>query len=93
MRAGNSPARRSTKAPAMTTTPCRILARAIGVLAMLPLLALLGTQASAATSVHFIGNSVTYGAGAAVHFYRADTVTDLNDEGIGGVPALFRAFM
>jgi hypothetical protein len=27
-----------------------------------------------------------------VRFYRADTVTDLNSEGIGGVPALFKSF-
>ena len=27
-----------------------------------------------------------------MRFYRADTVTDLNDEGIGGVPALFKSF-
>ena len=40
----------------------------------------------------FIGNSFTFGAGSAVRFYRADTVTDLNSEGIGGVPALFKSF-
>ena len=40
----------------------------------------------------FIGNSFTFGAGSPVHFYRADTVTDLNGEGNGGVPALFRSF-
>jgi hypothetical protein len=27
-----------------------------------------------------------------VHFYRADTVTDLNGQGIGGMPALFKSF-
>lgn len=43
-------------------------------------------------SVLFIGNSFTYGHGSAVRFYRPDTVTDLNNSGIGGVPALFRAF-
>ena len=74
----------------MTTTPCRTLARAVGVLS---LLTLLSTPASAATSLLFIGNSFTYGAGAAVRFYRADTVTDLNSEGVGGVPALVRSFM
>jgi hypothetical protein len=46
----------------------------------------------AGTSVLFIGNSFTYGAGAAVRYYRADTVTDLNSEGIGGVPALVKSF-
>ena len=45
-----------------------------------------------AVSILFIGNSFTFAAGSAVHFYRADTVTDLNGEGIGGVPALFESF-
>lgn len=48
--------------------------------------------AAGATSLLFIGNSFTYGAGSPVKFYRADTVTDLNNEGIGGVPALFKSF-
>ena len=45
-----------------------------------------------AESVLFIGNSFTFGAGSAVRFYRNDTVKDLNDEGVGGVPALFESF-
>ncbi len=49
-------------------------------------------QAQSGTSVLFVGNSFTYGSGSAVRFYRADTVTDLNSEGIGGVPALFKSF-
>jgi hypothetical protein len=48
--------------------------------------------ATAATSLLFIGNSFTYGAGSPVKFYRANSVTDLNNEGIGGVPALFKSF-
>ena len=53
----------------------------------------IGTSGTAAgTSVLFIGNSFTYGHGSAVRFYRTDTVTDLNSEGIGGVPALFKSF-
>ena len=36
------------------------------------------------TTVLFIGNSFTYGHGSPVRFYRADTVTDLNNTGIGG---------
>jgi hypothetical protein len=36
----------------------------------------------AETSVLFIGNSFTYGYGSASRFYRADTVTDLNLNGI-----------
>jgi hypothetical protein len=50
------------------------------------------TGAAAGTSVLFIGNSFLFGSGSAVRFYRADTVTDLNHEGIGGVPALFKSF-
>ena len=50
------------------------------------------TQAQSGNSVLFIGNSFTFGAGSPVRFYRADTVTDLNNEGIGGVPALFKSF-
>lgn len=60
------------------------------------LLALLLSAASlsavADTSVLFIGNSFTYGYGSAARYYRADSVTDLNNEGIGGVPALFKSF-
>jgi hypothetical protein len=52
--------------------------------------------AAAATTILFVGNSFTFGApaGAAplVQNYRPDTVTDLNGTGIGGVPALFKAF-
>src|SRR5687768_15243305 len=48
--------------------------------------------AQSPTSVLFVGNSFTFAAGSPVRFYRADTVTDLNDEGIGGVPALFKSF-
>jgi hypothetical protein len=47
---------------------------------------------SAATSVLFIGNSFTYGYGSATKYYRSDSVTDLNNDGIGGVPALFKSF-
>ena len=45
-----------------------------------------------ATSVLFVGNSFTFGYGSPVRFFGADTVTDLNKQGIGGVPALFKAF-
>src|ERR1700690_818062 len=47
---------------------------------------------AAGKSVLFIGNSFLFGSGSAVRFYRASTVTDLNNEGIGGVPALFKSF-
>lgn len=45
-----------------------------------------------ARSILFIGNSFTFGALSPVRRYRADTVTDLNKNGIGGVPALFKRF-
>ena len=54
-------------------------------------LALAGT-AHAAPSLLFIGNSFTYAQGSAVHYYRASTVTDLNEQGVGGLPALFKSF-
>ena len=45
-----------------------------------------------AKSILFVVNSFTFGAGSPVLRYRADAVTDLNGDGIGGVPALFRTF-
>ena len=51
-----------------------------------------GISAAAGRSILFIGNSFLFGSGSAVRFYRADTVTDLNNEGIGGVAALFKSF-
>jgi hypothetical protein len=50
-----------------------------------------GEKRPAGTSVLFLGNSFTFGEGSAVRFFRSGTVTDLNGEGIGGVPALFKA--
>lgn len=44
------------------------------------------------TAILFIGNSFTFGAGSPVQTWRPETVTDLNHEGIGGVPALFNSF-
>lgn len=64
---------------------------ALAVIAALAVGSLAG-GAAAAVSVLFIGNSFTYGQGSPVHFYRAQTVTDLNGDGVGGVPALFKAF-
>jgi hypothetical protein len=66
----------------------RVVATVIGALVVSAVTSL----AAAGTSILFIGNSFTYGWGSPVRFYRAATVTDLNGEGIGGVPALFRVF-
>lgn len=43
-------------------------------------------------TILFIGNSFTFGSGSAVRYWRASSVSDLNNEGIGGVPALFDSF-
>lgn len=64
-----------------------VVGAAIVVLACAPVGA-----AHAAESILFIGNSFTYGAGASVQTFRTNTVTDLRGTGIGGVPALFKAF-
>jgi hypothetical protein len=47
---------------------------------------------AAAASILFIGNSFTYALGSPVRFYRPGSITDLNHQGIGGVPALFKSF-
>src|SRR5580700_3878042 len=47
---------------------------------------------SSAGSILFIGNSFTFAYGSPVRYYRADSVTDLNGTGQGGVPALFKSF-
>ena len=66
--------------------------KSIGQALLLSQLILLGSFSNAATSVLFIGNSFTYGHGSPVRYYRADTIKDLNLEGQGGVPALFKSF-
>jgi hypothetical protein len=45
-----------------------------------------------AANILFVGNSFTFAAGAPVMRYKPDSVTDLNREGFGGVPALFKSF-
>lgn len=65
------------------------------IIATLTGLTLLLTAVNAAvadTSLLFIGNSFTFGYGSAARHYRAESVTDLNNLGIGGVPALFKSF-
>ena len=66
--------------------------KSIGQALLFSQLMLLGSFSNAATSVLFIGNSFTYGHGSPVRYYRADTIKDLNLEGQGGVPALFKSF-
>ena len=50
------------------------------------------STAKAPETILFVGNSFMFGAGSAVRYYRAETVTDLNGEKQGGVPALFKVF-
>lgn len=60
------------------------------------LAALLLALPAQAKTILFVGNSFTYGANSPVHYYKPDTVTDLNGplngKTVGGVPALFKAF-
>lgn len=50
---------------------------------------LVATMARAET-ILFVGNSFTFGATSPVLRYRSEQVNDLNREGIGGVPAIFK---
>ncbi len=49
-------------------------------------------QPAGAERILFVGNSFTYGAGSAVRYFHPELVRDLNREGQGGVPALFKMF-
>lgn len=62
------------------------------VLAAALVLAFSGPMRAAGTSLLFIGNSFLFAYGSPARFYRSHTVTDLNNEGIGGVPALVKSF-
>jgi hypothetical protein len=53
---------------------------------------LAAAQPVLAKTILFVGNSFTYGELSPVKNYKANTVTDLNKTGVGGVPALFKAF-
>lgn len=43
-------------------------------------------------TILFVGNSFTFGAESPVMTYRTKSVSDLNGDGMGGVPALFKRF-
>ncbi len=73
------------------SAPARQASRWLQLLIGAVALTLILPAARAATIV-FIGNSFTYGELSPVHFYQPDSVTDLNHGGVGGVPALFKAF-
>jgi len=58
----------------------------------LALMTLLVAVPASAQSILFVGNSFTFGALSPVMEWNAQTVTDLNHDGVGGVPALFKRF-
>ena len=58
---------------------------------------LLAPGMAEARTILFVGNSFTFGAGSAAHYYKSETVTDLNPPDtkgrtVGGVPAIFKSF-
>jgi hypothetical protein len=53
---------------------------------------LLAPSSISAKSILFVGNSFTFGAESPVMEWNAKSVTDLNHDGVGGVPALFKRF-
>src|SRR4051812_49144159 len=64
---------------------------------LLCLALLLAATPAGAKTILFVGNSLTFGANSAAHYYKPDSVTDLNGPGLngkttGGVPAFFKAF-
>ena len=59
---------------------------------MIALLAAAALAGGQPHSILFVGNSFTFGALSDVMTYRKDSVTDLNSDGMGGVPALFKRF-
>ncbi len=53
---------------------------------------LLAPSGASGRTILFVGNSFTFGALSPVMNWQANTVTDLNHDGVGGVPALFKRF-
>lgn len=68
------------------TLPTRAIGRLIAAIAAL----LLTAMPAAAERILFVGNSFTFGAGSAVHYFHPELVHDLNRQNQGGVPALFK---
>jgi hypothetical protein len=52
----------------------------------------LASSPTHARTILFVGNSFTFGANSPVKRYHPERVVDLNNEGIGGVPSLFKTF-
>jgi hypothetical protein len=64
----------------------------VSMLKRVSLLCCLAAPSAFAANILFVGNSFTFAAGTPIMTYRANTVTDLNRNGTGGVPALFKSF-
>jgi hypothetical protein len=81
---------------AMRARPATVRGRKSGRLRFFVILSVFAVThapiAVSAETILFVGNSLIYGARSPVKRYGADTVTDLNEAGFGGVPALFKAF-
>jgi hypothetical protein len=52
----------------------------------------IGAQAAFARTILFVGNSFTFGDRSPVKRFHPERVNDLNKDGFGGVPALFKTF-
>lgn len=71
----------------------KVLIAALMLAVAVPSVAQVAPASSApARTILFVGNSFTQGAHSAVKRFGAATVTDLNGDGFGGVPALFKRF-
>ena len=64
----------------------------VGTLKAISLVCGMLAPAAFAANILFVGNSFTFAAGTPIMNYKANTVTDLNKNGTGGVPALFKSF-
>jgi putative endopeptidase len=73
------------------TLKLRLAPNAVRIAVVLLSIACTHAPASAKT-ILFVGNSFTFGAESPVQHYRPETVTDLNHDGMGGIPALFKSF-
>jgi hypothetical protein len=71
----------------MTSLKSWIMAVSLGATSLL-----FAAAPASADTVLFVGNSFTFAAYSPVWHYRSASVTDLNGEGVGGVPALFKLF-
>ncbi|HTZ74682.1 MAG TPA: hypothetical protein VMB47_12225 [Candidatus Aquilonibacter sp.] len=63
-------------------------ARGIAVVLMFAI----GARAALARTILFVGNSFTFGDRSPVKRFHPERVNDLNKDGFGGVPALFKTF-